>query len=100
RDAILRHELLTPLTGIVGIAELLLEKAQGNDRRYLEGLLSAARSMVPIIATIGGGTPPREAEGLSDLAAMLRGMAGFAEARAAIRGLAATCSVDGEFPPV
>ncbi|MGE0231982.1 MAG: ATP-binding protein [Flavobacteriaceae bacterium] len=99
-NAILRHELLTPLTGIVGIAELLLQKAEGRQRRYLEGLIAAARGMVPVIAGIGGAADDAADEGAADLAVMLSGMAGFAEARASVKGLRTTTAIRGGFPSV
>ncbi|MCB1475215.1 MAG: response regulator [Rhodobiaceae bacterium] len=99
-NAILRHELLTPLTGIVGIAELLIEKAEGRERRHLEGLIAAARGMVSVIAGIGGTPEDAGDEATADLGVMLSGMAGFAEARAAVKGLRTTTEIEGEFPSV
>lgn len=99
-DAILRHELLTPLTGIIGIAELLLARMEGADRRHIEGLLASARSMVPIIKSIGGGhLAPRVLDAV-DLRDMLQGFGKFAEARAASRQLAATIEIEGAFAPI
>ncbi len=45
------HDLRTPLTGVMGFAELLLENEQitGKDREYIEIILSEARNMAAIL---------------------------------------------------
>ncbi|MGE0847184.1 MAG: response regulator [Flavobacteriaceae bacterium] len=98
-DAVLRHELLTPLTGMIGVADLLLSTdLDERQRRYVEGFAAAARGMVSVIGRIGAAGNPAASEDAVDLARLLRGLAAFAEARAAARKLDCTVTLAGSFP--
>ncbi len=102
--ATMGHEIRTPMTGVLGMAELLLRTPlDGKQRGYAEAIESSGRVMLRLIndsldlARIEAGKLELENAPL-DLRALVADIAALARTLAANKGLALACTVAADAP--
>lgn len=104
--ASLNHEIRTPLTGILGMTDLLLETSLDEEQKsYVDSARACAETLLAILnstlefSDLAAGTLVLE-EMDFDLPGSLRAVVSTYEAKAAANGLQLVCSLNPDLPPV